>query len=343
MKPSIHLITGYLGSGKTLFLSRLLERHFVGERIAVIVNDFGDVVYDGLLLNRLHRNTSPNYSPVQILDVPGGCLCCSAIDDFKTALTQVLTSTDDHESCTRVFIEATGLADAAQVRADLAFMGFPVDSTLCIVDVVNIQRMRSLFPTIDEQIAVADVVLFAKIDIATRTAVEAAHTLVRSLNDRAVVAYLKHGAVAADLLTVLFAPAQHFVPTAHNSQQHLLRDEITAFRLVTTIACDRSALEYCFAGLPANVVRIKGVVRFADEEYEWQLVNFVCGRWEFHPLEDQYLQRSELFVIGRRLDESMLMRWFDGVMTAIETGTVQNLRIGGIVEHNHEHHDVPSL
>jgi G3E family GTPase len=358
--PSLHLITGYLGSGKTTFLCRLLEKQVLHESIAIIVNDFGDMVYDALLLrSAANANSNANTfahapsKPMTILDVPGGCLCCSAIDDFKDALNQVL-----RQGYTRVFIEATGLADAEQVRADLAYMGFPVESTLCVVDALNYERLAALFPTVEHQAEAADVLLVAKTDLASKSDVERVHGLLRAVNSRAAMVYMKQGFVPSDFLVTAFAPAERFATThePHSHQEHLLRDGITAFRVCWSVEeapCSLDDVEAALQALPPSVLRVKGTLQLCKDEgrsmrdeavCEQWLVNYICGRLEFVEVVAEIETQAqkpfmELFVIGRNLDESSVKAWFP--TAEIQAGT---LRGRGLVEaHTHEHLQDESL
>jgi G3E family GTPase len=322
-QPSIHLVTGYLGSGKTQFLVRLLERKLLKEKIAVIVNDFGAVMFDGVRLSATNAN-------VEILDVPGGCLCCSAIDDFQTALTQVV-----ERGAKRIFIEATGLADAAQVQRDLAFMRFPLDSTLCIVDALNLRRFQTLFHIVNAQITAADFLLISKMDLVRKTeSVRNLEQELRALNPRAAIARLTNGSADTAFLLQAFAPQERFVSDEETHlQEHLLRDEITAFRVFLPQSVDFSAFEKLLAALPPNLVRLKGLVRFGDSAQS-SLVNFVAGAWNYQPLEPSISAASELFLIGQNLSLTSLQAQFQTVGARVEAGTVRSI---GMIDHEHNH------
>jgi G3E family GTPase len=322
-QPSIHLVTGYLGSGKTQFLVRLLERKLLKEKIAVIVNDFGAVMFDGVRLSTSDAN-------VEILDVPGGCLCCSAIDDFQTALTQVV-----ERGAKRIFIEATGLADAAQVQRDLAFMRFPLDSTLCIVDALNLRRFQTLFHIVNAQITAADFLLISKMDLVRKPeSVSNLEQELRRLNPRAAIARLTNGSADTAFLLQAFAPQERFVPDGEtHHQEHLLRDEISAFRVFMPQGVDFSAFEKLLTTLPPNLVRLKGLVRFGDST-QASLINFVAGAWNYQPLEPSFSAASELFLIGQNLSLMSLRAQFQTLGARIEAGTVRSI---GMIDHEHNH------
>jgi G3E family GTPase len=320
----IHLITGYLGSGKTQFLSRLLERKLLREKIAVIVNDFGAVMFDGIKLQ-----ATSGADGIEILDVPGGCLCCSAIEDFREALQSVIS-----RGAERVFIEATGLADAEQVQRDLAFMRFPVDSTLCVVDTLNIHRFRTLFHIVDAQIKAADFLLLSKIDLAKPERVSALHAELDRINPRAVRTTLDNGRIATDMLLQAFAPRDRFTPevTAHSHQEHLLQEHVTAFQLHLSRTVRFDAFEQALKRLPEGIVRLKGLVRL-DDSPTVLLVNYVAEAWNYAPLDGDQ-PTTELFAIGQNVSIDEMQSAFEGLDARIEAGTVRSF---GLVDNEHHH------
>ncbi|MCU0427517.1 MAG: GTP-binding protein [Candidatus Kapabacteria bacterium] len=326
-QPSIHLVTGYLGSGKTQFLSRLLERPLLQERVAVIVNDFGTVMFDGLKLTSAVRGDNT----VEILDVPGGCLCCSAIDDFQRALHDVIG-----RGARRIFIEATGLADAEQVQRDLAFMRFPIDSTLCIVDALNLRRFQKLFHIVNAQIKAADVLLISKSDLVKKPdSTQLLEDELRILNPRAMVHRLDKGRADAPLLLQLFAPAERFIPDIHpHIQEHLLHDGVTAFRIVLPESVDFPMLERMLADIPIGLVRIKGLLRF-DNSPKPILLNFIAGAWNYQPLDEGTSAPNELFAIGQNVVIDDVQSRFQALGARVEGGTVRSL---GLIDHEHHTH-----
>lgn len=318
--PFIHLITGYLGSGKTLFIQQLLQRRVAGGRIAVIVNDFGDLVYDGFLLRPAEQQFSP---AVQVVDVPGGCLCCSAVEDFRLALSELVQA-----GYTRIIIEATGLADTAQVRADLAYLGFPVESLLCLVDCLNTLALEQTFATLREQIRAADVLLFSKKDLVSEAQFLQIQHFAQTLNSRAARIILNNGVIHPDDHVILFAPPEHFTPHYHPAQQHFLRDSISACRLVFPHPVPMEMFQSCSTTLPTGIVRIKGLLVFGSaEEQDTMVVQSVCGRWDFTRVADVSIPVSlqsagELFCIGQNIDVATLQQCFSRCHVRLEKGTI---------------------
>ncbi len=271
--PPVFLVTGFLGSGKTVFLQSLLENSVAGAHNAVIVNDFGEAVYDDFLLRA--RATT-------FLELPGGCLCCSALDDFKQALTDVA-----ERAPSRILVETTGLADVASVRDDLRFMGFPVDAVLCTVDALHWRSQHDQFALFQEQIREADYLLVSKSDVATPRQVAELEHYLRSVHNRAPVIRMKKGHVDADTLLSMLAPADHIVPR-NREQLPLVDSTIAAFRIALPQCVHRSDLEYAMNQLPLTALRLKGRVRLQDIHGTITvfLLNFVNGRWTLSEVPD---------------------------------------------------------
>lgn len=313
------------------------------EKIAVIVNDFGSVVFDGMRLSV--------GADVEILDVPGGCLCCSAIEDFQVALRQVI-----ERGAGRIFIEATGLADAEQVQRDLAFMRFPIDSTLCVVDALNLHRFQKLFHIVNAQIKAADFLLISKSDLLSKRLESKPDSLalleqkLRTLNPRAALTFLNKGRMDTAFLLQAFAPAERFVPNEdateysqeHFLPEHLLYDGITAFRVHLPESVDFPTLERVLSNLPPNLVRLKGLVRL-DSSPRPVLLNFVAGAWNYQPLAEDVASETlsgapnELFAIGQHLTSDSMKSAWEALGARLEAGTVRGLGVRDS-EDSHAHH-----
>ena len=111
MSIALNVITGFLGSGKTSLLTRLLQGESLGDT-ALLINEFGDVGIDHLLVEEV--------APDTVL-LPGGCVCCSIRGELKDALLSLLQRRERGEipAFKRVILETTGLADPAPILATL--------------------------------------------------------------------------------------------------------------------------------------------------------------------------------------------------------------------------------
>jgi G3E family GTPase len=157
----LSVLTGFLGAGKTTLLKRLLREPALNDA-AVIVNEFGDIGLDHLLVE--HAGDG-------IVALSTGCLCCTVRGDLVDALERLLRRLDNgRASFSRVIIETTGLADPAPVLHTLMLhpylvMRFRLDGIITVVDAVNGAATLDAHPEAVKQAAVADRLVLTKTDL----------------------------------------------------------------------------------------------------------------------------------------------------------------------------------
>lgn len=175
----VHILTGFLGAGKTTLLNRILTAP-TNQRIAVIVNEFGEIGIDHDLLIAGGRD---------VVEMSNGCICCSVNGDLVRGLMQLAAR---RETFDLLVIEMTGLADPAPVvqllHADASLRNaFRLRSVVTMVDARHAARQVAEMPEARAQLAFADVVLVNKIDLATPEALDALEQGLRAFNSYAPV------------------------------------------------------------------------------------------------------------------------------------------------------------
>jgi len=179
MKIPVTIVTGFLGSGKTTLISGLLKKN-PSRRLAVLVNEFGEVSVDGALLRAAGEECG-----VEIHDLPNGCICCTIKDDFLPVMSQLQTRKQEID---HVLIETSGLALPTPVMRALAWPeirnDFQLDAVLAIVDTPQLlagnlekgqpipgannadvpEHVNSVELILNQQLENADVVVLNKID-----------------------------------------------------------------------------------------------------------------------------------------------------------------------------------
>lgn len=186
----ITVLTGFLGAGKTTLLNRLLRQPGL-ESTAVLINEFGEVGLDHLLVEALDENT------VLLND---GCLCCTVRGDLVRALRDLRDRMDAGQRIRRVIVETTGLADPAPILQTLmgpamALGCYRLDGIVTLVDAVNGAATLDAQPEAVKQAAVADCLVLAKSDLAGPEATAALRDRLRALNPGAPIIRSDHGAV----------------------------------------------------------------------------------------------------------------------------------------------------
>lgn len=327
----MNLVTGLLGTGKTSALCHLLRQVPVGERWAVVVNEFGELGIDAGVLaggvSAAHRDTQ-----VAIREVPGGCLCCTAQAGLRVALTQILRTVRPD----RVLIEPSGVGHPTGIidilREPPLAWALYVQAVICLLDPrqYTAQRLASSQVFVD-QLALADVLVVNKADLAhadQRTAVlRAAQAL---YPPKQAVVVTTHGVIDPALLdmpaTALActpAPprpgehrrvgARHPHHAGDSNEQRTaapgLGSRVTRWEAGYLAVgwyggperiFQRRRLQGLFAlltgaarfGLPP-VLRAKGVLRTGRD---WQLLNWAGDALELHPLAWRRDNRLELIL-----------------------------------------------
>ena len=181
-KIPVTLVTGFLGAGKTTLISRLL-RHPDMDRVAVVINEIGEVGID----NDLVKMSSENVSLLA-----NGCLCCSVRTDLQETLRELFGERragliPDFD---RVIVETTGLADPAPVIQTLASDGmlgaqYRLDGVVTLVDAVNALDQLGTAPEAERQVALADRLFITKCDLADDAGIAALQVALRQINSLA--------------------------------------------------------------------------------------------------------------------------------------------------------------
>jgi G3E family GTPase len=190
------VLTGFLGAGKTTLLNALLKQPALSNT-AVLINEFGEIGLDHLLVERLDGDT---------VLLNAGCLCCTIRGDLLTALDGLWDRVLAGQPVARVVVETTGLADPAPILHTLMSdprlaLRFVLDGVVTLVDAANGIATLDTQPEALRQAAVADRLVLTKTDLAEAGAVATLAARLRALNPVAPILHAVAGAIpAADLL-----------------------------------------------------------------------------------------------------------------------------------------------
>ena len=260
------VVGGYLGAGKTTLLNRLLADPD-GQRIAVLVNDFGEIDIDGRLLDSATDD---------VLRLANGCICCSVSDDFAETLHTVRGFA---ERIDRVVVEVSGVGQPHKVAQWAHSPGFSPDGIVVVVDPLSIRDRASdryVGDTVVAQVARADLVVLSRTDVATGEQLAAAVAWLEGVTDATILqAPVPAGVLLGPLVRSSAGSGASVRLDGAPEAAEAHRDHVTISRRLDG-PVSRSSVETWTRARPGGVVRAKGLVR-GDDRPDDRTVLQVCG------------------------------------------------------------------
>ena len=292
MKTKIFIITGFLGTGKTTLLKRILESSADLSKTVVLINEFGKIGIDKSLIK--------NTAAADIIELTSGCICCS----LKTDMIQSLQILRHEYAPERLVIEATGVADPLSIIEALndriILPHFKLEKVITVVD-SDFWEAREAFGTVfQSQLDQADMILLNKIDTLDDDKVpivlkeikeESAKgfvipTIYCNIDPEIVWSPLKQESqdVIKHSSFPLYDPEKDFyAPVNGKSSTSAKEAGFTTFSFTTTKTMDKKIFMDFLNSIPLELFRIKGPVKF---DARTQMLNFVGGKTQWQEWSD---------------------------------------------------------
>ncbi|WP_019831280.1 cobalamin biosynthesis protein CobW [Sphingomonas sp. PR090111-T3T-6A] len=330
------VITGFLGAGKTTLIRHLLQ-NAKGRRLALVINEFGDVGVDGELVKGCNDEACPEDD---IVELANGCICCTVADDFLPTMQKLLDRPNPPE---HIIIETSGLAlpkplvkafQWPDIRARAT-----VDGVIALIDAdavaagrfatdeAALAAARAADPSLDhdspleelyeDQLACADLVVLNKADLVDAETLAGVECDIDGETRSGVrIVRASHGAVDAAVLLGLTAAAEDDLdarPSHHDSEEDHDHDDFDSFVVTGGAVADPAPLLAAIAGAidAHDILRVKGFV--AVEGKPARLLVQAVGPRIQHHFDRAWLAdeapRTQLVVIGQKgLDRAAIER-----------------------------------
>lgn len=326
-KVPCSIVTGFLGAGKTTLVRNILESG-AGRRLAVIVNEFGDVGIDGEILKGCGIESC---SGERIVELSNGCICCTVADDFVPALESLLALPEPPE---HILIETSGLALPKPLVQAFNWPAIAsrvtVDGVIAVVDGAavaagrfaddpealaaqraqdaSVDHENPLEEVFEDQLLCADLIVLNKTDLMTDAERETVSAEIRAAVPRAVkVIEAARGALDANVLLGLGAAAESDLaarPSHHDGEAEHDHDDFDTFVIdIPRLATPESLLERIRSAADAHdILRIKGFAEIEGKPMRL-LIQGVGSRLQHQfdrPWAPEDSRQGRLVVIGQK-------------------------------------------
>jgi G3E family GTPase len=312
----VTLITGFLGSGKTTLLNHILtSRH--GLRIAVMVNEIGEIGIDGELIVSTDGD---------MLELSNGCICCSVNNDLVDGLFRV---SEREPSVDHLVIETTGLADPLPIILTLLRSEFRdrvrLDAVITLADADNFSLDLVPSGAACNQLRYADLILLNKCDLAGADQLDSVENRIRQISaDTRILHTIRAAAPLPLILSVgLFDSGRFFadrsrteetVHSDHDHRHHGAADEFGSVAFESDRPFAVHKLQKFLVGLvPDEVFRGKGIL-WIDENDRQYVFHLVGRRFTLDEGEQLGPKKNRLVLIGQNLDSERLRRQLEACL-----------------------------
>ena len=218
----IDIFSGFLGAGKTTLIKKLIKEAFAGQQVVLIENEFGEIGIDGGFLKE---------SGIQINELNAGCICCSLVGDFRTALQQVV----EQYHPDRIVIEPSGvgkLSDVTRAVEGVAeHLDVQLNSFVTVADVNKVKMyMKNFGEFYDDQISHASCIILSRTQNATEEKIAAAVAMLREKNPTATIVTTAWDALTGEQILKAMSTKDDFkteliAMAAKANEEHAHEDE----------------------------------------------------------------------------------------------------------------------
>ncbi len=306
----VTIITGFLGSGKTTLLNHVLQNN-QGLKVAVLVNEFGDIDIDTQLLVSIDED---------MVQLSNGCICCTINDGLIEAVFKVL---ERDKPVDYLVVETTGVADPLPVA--LSFLATELkeltrlDSVVTLIDAATFDVTHYQSDAALNQVVYGDVILLNKVDLISPEKLAEVENTIRLLRERPYIIPCQYGQVPLD--AIIDIQIQDAITKQHQDQRHHHQDHhehhhhesghlsndgfvSISFQSEQPFALD--LFQAFLDQLPDGIFRAKGLLWF--DAYEEQYIFQMSGqRYSLDiDLRPGRTKRNQLVLIGRNLNTEQI-------------------------------------
>lgn len=302
----LYVLTGFLGSGKTTILLKILEE-LKGKKVGVIQNEFGKLGIDGEILKN---------DDIQMIEINKGSIFCSCLKlNFVKALTEMAQQEFDY-----LFVESSGLGDPSNVEEILYVVKetsgkeFDFAGVICLVDAVNFLDQLEDLETVNRQLKHCHMAVVTKTDLADKNRIEEIETKIQEINPVCKIEYSENGNldlhfIQEDLMQYKWAECEESTNNPETKPKTLFMN--------CGEPVPREKFEKFVKFIHPSTYRIKGFIEIAEEG--WRQVDVVGARIDYKKVEPK--EKAQLVFIskiGPAIIKPIMEGWKENAGTEME-------------------------
>lgn len=283
-KSKLYLLTGFLGAGKTTFLTRVLK-DLIDSKVGVIMNEFGKIGIDGTLIER---------EGMELVEINRGSIFCSCLQlNFVSALVEMADREMEY-----VFVESSGLADPSNIGDFLDAVAiakgdvYDYSGAICIVDGENFLEQVKEIETVERQLRFCHLVIVSKVDLIDEAKLQAVKNKVMEINDRVTIVESANGQFDYDFLKEDLTGA-NWIGSEDTTNSPDNKPKTLTLHYDGPV--EKKQLTAFLDKVKLDSYRIKG---FFNLEDGWNQVDVVNKRIDFKPASKNG-ESSELVIISK--------------------------------------------
>jgi len=299
------IITGFLGVGKTTMLTNTVKKYFSDKKVAIVVNEFGDIGIDGNILSNVYS---------EVLEISEGCICCQLSQEFESGVLEIINKYDPEI----IFVETSGASEPFPIFMSMQNLGVTVEGVICVVDSKNLDSYKDN-STAKYQIGGSNIIVLNKTDLVNDEELETVTKQVKEIKEshniknnltgatvfnHYVINSAEQGVVKKEVFEGVYQ-ADEIIGLAKDYQHH---DHTTKDSITQKVAYLKEDIEFndvdeVLKNIPKSIYRVKGVVKVKDVPNPI-VINYSFGNVSFEELEE-YKEPSIMIFIGESIDKDV--------------------------------------
>ncbi len=295
------IITGFLGVGKTTMLTNTVKEHFADKKVAIVVNEFGDIGIDGDILSNVYS---------EVLEISEGCICCQLSEEFESGVMEIIEKYKPEI----IFVETSGASEPFPIFMSMQNLGVTVEGIICVIDSKNLDSYKDN-STAKYQVGGSNIIVLNKTDLVNDEELAVVKQQVIEMKDshniknnltgetvfnNYVITEASEGLVKKDIFEGVYK-IDEIIGLAKDYQHpdHTHDDSITQQIAYLKEDIKFEDVDTILKNIPKSVYRVKGVVKVTDVANPI-VINYSFGNVSFEEL-DEYAHPSIMIFIGESI------------------------------------------